>query len=235
MANVNPTEAKPALDYLDSAFTKPQYDARVADTKYEYFFPISGTKNTSCLRWTIPNTSKGQFVPDMNRMVLAMGLKITNRAKTGPPPIDIKSGPCNNFMMSLFSSLRISYNTTTVLKLDNYAIYNYLRMRLNCDKNDLETWAITRCFYDEAAGEDFDDINTTGWTKRRNMFGGIIKTPKTVRNEADNGDITNPDLGKFLYTTQPLFLIGTLDHYLSVPPFLANTDIHVELELNKPS
>ena len=31
------------------------------------------------------------------------------------------------------------------------------------------------------------------------------------------------------------FFIGSLDHYLPQPPFLANTDIHIELELSKPS
>ena len=31
------------------------------------------------------------------------------------------------------------------------------------------------------------------------------------------------------------FFIGTLDHFLPQPPYLANTDIHIELELSKPS
>ena len=78
MANVIPTEARPALDYLESAFSKPQYDARVTDTKYEYYYPISGTKNTSCLRWTIPHNYKGQMVPGLNKMVLAPDIKVTN-------------------------------------------------------------------------------------------------------------------------------------------------------------
>ena len=72
MSNVIPTDASPALDALDSAWTKPQYDARIADTKYEYYYPISGTRNTSCLRWTIPHNSKGQMVPDLNKMVLSL-------------------------------------------------------------------------------------------------------------------------------------------------------------------
>ena len=105
MSNVIPTEARPALDYLGSAFDKPLYDARVADTKYEYYYPISGTKNTSCLRWTIPHSNKGQMVPDLNRMVLAPDLKVTNQNKTDIPPVSITSGPCNNFMFSNFSSL----------------------------------------------------------------------------------------------------------------------------------
>ena len=234
MTNVIPTEAKPALDYLESAFTKPQYDARVAETKYEYFYPTSGTRNTNVLRWTLPHKGKGQIVPDLNKMVLAPSIKVTNQSKTGPPPLDYKSAPCNNFMLSIFNSLRINFNTTTVLKLDHYAIYNYLRMRLNCDNNDLGTWATTRCFFDEATGEDFDNINTTGWTQRRNQFGGIVKKPLKVRDK-DDQEVNNPELNKFVFTHQPIFFIGSLDHFLPTPPFLSNVDIHVELELSKPS
>ena len=106
MSNVIPTEAKPALDYLDSAFSVPHYDSRVSDTKYEYYWPISGSRNTTCLRWTIPHSNKGQMVPDLNKMVLAPDLKITNRSKTDIPPVSITSGPCNNFMFSIFSALR---------------------------------------------------------------------------------------------------------------------------------
>ena len=193
MTNVIPTEAKPALDYLESAFTKPQYDARVAETKYEYFYPTSGTRNTNVLRWTLPHKGKGQIVPDLNKMVLAPSIKVTNQSKTGPPPLDYKSAPCNNFMLSIFNSLRINFNTTTVLKLDHYAIYNYLRMRLNCDNNDLGTWATTRCFFDEATGEDFDNINTTGWTQRRKQFGGIVKKPLKVRDK-DDQEVNTPEL-----------------------------------------
>ena len=47
MNNLIQMEAKLALDYLGSAFTKPQYKARASDTKYEYYWPISGTGNTS--------------------------------------------------------------------------------------------------------------------------------------------------------------------------------------------
>ena len=78
MANVITAEAKPALDYLESAFVKPQYDVRASDTKYEYYWPTSGTKNTTCLRFTIPNTGKGQIVPDLNKLDLAPNIKITN-------------------------------------------------------------------------------------------------------------------------------------------------------------
>ena len=234
MSNVIPTEAKPALDYLDSAFSVPHYDSRVSDTKYEYYWPISGSHNTTCLCWTIPHSNKGQMVPDLNKMVLAPDLKITNRSKTDIPPVSITSGPCNNFMFSIFSALRISFNSTTVLKIDNYPIFSYLRMKLNCDNNDLGTWATNRCFYDEAPNDNLDAVNTAGWTKRRGIFGGIVKGPETVKNDKEE-DVPNPELNKFKYGPMAQFFIGTLDHFLPQPPYLANTDIHIELELSKPS
>ena len=130
MTNVVSAEAKPALDYLTSAFRKPEYDARVVDTKYEYYFLISGSKHTTCLRWTIPHHC-GEYVPDIGKMILALDMKCTNSTRTGIPPIGIESAPTNNFMNSIFASLRISYNTTTVLKLDNFPIYSYMRMLMN--------------------------------------------------------------------------------------------------------
>ena len=181
MSNVIPIEAQPALDYLDSAFSQPFYDSKVVDTKYEYYWPISGTRNTSCLRYTIPHSCKGQLVPDLNRMVIAPEIKITNRSKTSiPPVVDFKSGPCNNFISSIFSSLRISYNTTTVLKLNHFPIYSYWRLKLNCDNNDLGTWAATRCFYDEGPTDNYDSVGTAGWSRRRKIFGGEVKDPATV-------------------------------------------------------
>ena len=107
-------------------------------------------------------------------------------------------------------------------------------MKLNCDNNDLGTWATTRCYYDEGPTDDLDSVNTAGWSRRRKLFGGIVKSPATVKNEADE-DVANPELNKFKYGPMAQFFIGTLDHFLPQPPFLANTDIHIELELSKPA
>ena len=231
MANVVSKDAQPTIDYLASAFKKPTYDARIADTKYDYFYPISGTKNTSCLRWTIPH-STGGYVPNMEKMVLAPELKITNRAKSGRPADDIASGPCNNFINSIFASLRICYNSTCVLKIDHYPIYNYTRMLLNNNSNDLKTWAENRCFFQEGPEEDLDNINTEGWTKRRNCFGTTLKQPATLEGGAANPDA---DLnGKFRYSETANFFLGTLDHFLPQPAILKNIDVHIELDLNSP-
>ena len=113
MANLVPTEAKPALNLLDQAFKKPQYDARLADTKYNYYFPCSGTKNTTCLRWVIPH-KRGPYVQDVSQLILAPEIHITNRDKSSTPGMDVRSGPCNNFIFSIFGSLRISYNNVCV-------------------------------------------------------------------------------------------------------------------------
>ena len=36
--------ATAALDYFQSSFAPPVYDARMTDTYYETFFPVSGVK-----------------------------------------------------------------------------------------------------------------------------------------------------------------------------------------------
>ena len=226
MTNVVSKDAVPTIDYLASAFRKPEYDARIADTKYDYFYPISGTKDTSCLRWTIPHNN-GQYVPNVEKMVLAVDLKITNADKSGVPAAGIESGPCNNFINSIFGTLRICYNTECVAKIDHYPIYNYTRMLLNNDNNDFDTWAVTRCFFKEGEDEDLDEINTVGWNKRRNCFGGKIKLGSSHRDYSTLNS-------KFKYSDRSNFFIGKLDHYLPQPPLLPNTDIHVELDLNKP-
>ena len=233
MANLVPTEAKPALNLLDQAFKKPQFDVRLSDTKYNYYFPCSGTKNTTCLRWVIPH-KRGPFVQDVSQLILAPEITITNRDKTSTPGMDVRSGPCNNFIFSIFAALRISYNNVCVCKIDHYPIFNYVRMMTHLDNNDFATWCSTRLFHKEGANEDLDSINTAGWTWRRNQFGALIKGPATVADD-DGGQVPNPNLNKFVWNPKANFFIGTLDHYLPPPPYLSQVDIHIELELSKPS
>ena len=230
MTNVVSKDAQPSIDYLASAFKKPEFDARIAETKYEFFYPISGTKNCQTLRYTIPH-NMGRYVPNVEKMVLAPEIRITNRAKTARPTDDIKSGPCQNFINSIFGTLRISYNTTCVLKIENYPIFNYTRMLLNNNDNDLKTWAENRCFFKEGEDEDLDTFPTEGMKKRRNCFGTVLKQPATI-----NGEV-NPHAaldGKFRYSDTASFFLGTLDHFLPQPAILKNVDVHIELDLNSP-
>ena len=107
MANIVASEAQPTIDTLLDGFKKPEYDLRVVETRYVDYYPISGCRNTSTLRFTIPK-SKGNFVKAVDKMILALDLKVTNKKKDGLPPLDIKSGPANNFIFTIFSTLRLS-------------------------------------------------------------------------------------------------------------------------------
>ena len=233
MANVVDKEAIPSLDYLKNPFAKPSYDARLKDTQYEYYHPVSGTKN--CIRWVIPRTT-GNRVPNMEKLMCAFDINITNKEKKSIPPVDIKSSVANNFINSMIGTLTISYNNTVVCKINRYPIYNYCRMKLNCDDNDFKTWASNCCFYDKGEEEDLDDIDTKGWKKRRAQFGGPIISPKEILDptKEDGSKIDNPDLGKFRYNEKPTFFIGKLDTFLETPALLPNVDIHVQLDLSKP-
>ena len=111
MANIVTTDSKPAVDTLLHGFRKPIYDLPAVDTKYEDHYSISGTRNVNCLRFVIPK-SRGIYVAEINKMVLALDLKITNKSHTLTPPVNINSGPAQNFMFTIFSSLCITYNTT---------------------------------------------------------------------------------------------------------------------------
>ena len=72
-------------------------------------------------------------------------------------------------------------------------------MQLNCDDNDFKALASNGCFQSEKSGKEFDQINTTGWTNRRNCFGGTISNPG------------HSDDRHFAYSPKVYFLIGTLE------------------------
>ena len=39
MTNVVSKDAQPSIDYLASAFKRPEFDARIAETKYDFSIP----------------------------------------------------------------------------------------------------------------------------------------------------------------------------------------------------
>ena len=237
MSNVVDKDAVPSLDYLKNPFAKPAYDARIKSTQYEYFHTQTGTKGTNCLRFCIPRTS-GNRVANIDKFILAMDMKMTNKAKNGRPPPDIKAAPCNNFLNSVIGALSVSYNNTVVCKIDRYPIFNYTKKMLTCDDNDFKTWAETQCFYPEAEDEDLDNVNTEGWKKRMTQFGGPITKPAKIQDPTVDPSteklIDNPDLGKFQYGDEPSYWIGRLDTFLDTPALLPNVDIHIQLDLSKP-
>ena len=146
-----------------------------------------------------------------------MELKLTNSQRTSTPPIDLKSGPCNNFALSIFSDLRIAFNNTNVVKIQDYHIYSYLKTILTCNDNDMMTWCETRCFANEGRDQDLDTFGTTGFNARRNLFGGVVSS--------------GAHQGKFVFSPMANFFIATIDHPLPSPPLLP-CDVSVELQLN---
>ena len=232
MTNVVSKEAIPSLDYLSSAFRSPSYDARISETRYEYFYPVSGVKSTNSFRWTIP-ANAGNYVTNMESLILALDLKITDKDRKNIPSLDIQSAPTNNFCNSIFSALRICYNTTCVLKMDHFPVYSYVRMLLNNDQSDLLTWANTRCFYPDDEDAELDSITCKGWKKRREMFGGELKIPPKLEDNSVNPDYATKN-GKFAYSELPSFFIFKLDTPLVNNPLLPGVNITVELDLNRP-
>ena len=143
--------------------------------------------------------------------------------KEKPPKLDIKSGPCQNFCNSIFASVRVSFNTTCVLKLDQYPLYNYTRLLLNNNEFDFKTWAETRCFYPEKEDEELDDYGTSGMLKRKAMFGTEIKLP------SEHADYATKN-GKFAYSKDPTFFMFKLDTPLVNNPLLPGVTVTVELD-----
>ena len=61
--------ANASLDYYQSAFTRPSYDARVSDFTYERYYPVNGIRDCSSIRFSIP-AKKGGIVMDITMKVL---------------------------------------------------------------------------------------------------------------------------------------------------------------------
>ena len=87
MANIVDENAKPAIDELLDGFKPVSYDLRCSDTTFIDYFPISGCgSGVTSLRWVIPKP-KGNFVNLINKMVIAMELKLTNSQGTSTLPM----------------------------------------------------------------------------------------------------------------------------------------------------
>ena len=136
-------------------------------------------------------------------MCLAVGLKITNLEKNDRPELDISAGPCNNFLMSLFSQIRLIYNQTVVCQLNHWPIVNYVNLKLSTTDNDANTWLSSQCYVKEVNFDKHETSNVS-FQKRREYFGALVKDPD------------NPGKKVFEYSTTPTFLIGALPNYL--PP-----------------
>lgn len=223
MANIIPNEAVPATDYYQSCFQDPVYDTRVVESDFPFYYPTSGIRNVTTLRWNIP-AKKGPYVHDFSRLILAEHVKITNKARTDGAAVGIKCGPANNFILSMFKCLKIQFNHTVVCQIEDYPIYNYVSTLLRYDNNDMTTHLAGRCFAKEPALE-FDTVPNYGWTTRRNDFGKIQKAK--LEGEQVEGN-------HFVYSELATFFMTDLEHYLPTFGYLPDIDVTIELQLAKP-
>ena len=206
--------ASAALDYFQSSFAPPVYDARMTDTYYESFFPVSGVKDVDNIRFSIP-AKKGGKVLDVSKAIMCINLKMTNKDKTGPPADDTKAAPCHNFTSSIFCSVNVKFNDTTVCHISNYGVYSHLTYILNTDNNDTSTW-MRNLLWEKDTTDNWDDTTTNeGWKNRRNHFGATVG-------------------GKFKFQKEAEFYMAQLRTFLPPFHFLPHCDCVIDLELAKP-
>ena len=161
------------LDYFQSSFKPAVYDSRLTDTYYETFYPVSGVKSVDEIRFSIP-AKKGGKVLNVNKAVVALSVRMTEKDKSGEPAKNTKAVPCNFFSSAIFRSLNIRINDTTVCDIGNYGVYSQLCHILNSDLNDEATW-MSNMLYEKDTLENWDDCETNqGWLARRKHFGATV-------------------------------------------------------------
>ena len=144
--NIIESQGVPAVDYVGSAFKKPKFDTRLAESKFIDAFPVSGVKDVSNVRFVLPLTP-GPFVYDISKLFVAINLKIMNKAHDDVPPAGTDVAPVDNFVMSLYKSVTIFYNSEPVCKITNFPLYAYYYAMLSSNNGDFETWLTNQCFH----------------------------------------------------------------------------------------
>ena len=80
----------------------------------------------SNLTFEIPR-QYGAYVFDPSKACLTVQLKLTNKAGDAAPPKNYPASLCDNILHSLFKSLRISYNGTTVCHIKHLPLYSFVK------------------------------------------------------------------------------------------------------------
>ena len=83
-------------------------------------------KNVSNLTFEIPR-QYGAYTFDPSKACLMVQLKLTNKAGTDAPAKNYPASLCDNILHSLFKSLRISYNGTTVCHIKHLPLYSFVK------------------------------------------------------------------------------------------------------------
>ena len=205
--NLVQADAVPSAQvYTAAAFTKPSYDTTVLKTEFKDFYPVSGVKNLSTIRWTIP-PAFGSKVYDPSQAVLYARVKVTKKDHTAPPSTSIEASLCDQVLWSLFKSLRITYNGQQVCYIRNFPMYCYLKNVLSKTPEDYNYMVLFGAIRDTPAEHwDTNNGDNFSWEQRRLLFGGYTKDPDDPENEV------------FKFSNEATTLIGCLPNYLQVCP-----------------
>ena len=193
------------LDYFQSSFRPPLYDSRLVDTYYEQFYPVSGVRDVDNIRFSIPAKKAGKVL-NINKVVVAMNVKMSTHDKSQEPAIDTMAAPCNNFTSAIIRSLNIRLNDTTACHISNYGVYSQLCYMLNSTTNDEMTW-MKNLLFEKNTTQSWDDVtDNEGWKARREHFGAVVPI-------ADPNNIKGNE-GKFMFSKDAVFFIFQLQTYL---------------------
>ena len=152
---------------------------------------------------------------------MAMNIKTTNKDKSASTPIDTAAAPVQNFTSSIFRSVNIKFNDTSVCQISNYGVYSQLSLMLNTNNNDMATW-MKNLLYEKDTSLSWDETDTNqGWIQWRNHFGMVAP-----ESDSNNG-------GKFIWQKDAVFFMAELRTFLPAFSFLPNVDVVIDLELAK--
>ena len=164
------------------------------------------------IRFSIPG-KKGAKLLDSSKAVMALNIRMTNKDKTNSTPVGTGAAPVQNFSSSIFRSVNIKFNDTSVCQISNYGVYSQLSLMLNTNNNDMATWMANLC-YEKDTSADWDATETNqGWIQRRNHFGMTVP---------DDG---SANAGKFVWQKGAEFFMAELRSFLPVFHFLPNVDV----------
>ncbi len=208
--------ASPILN--EDSFSRPSYDLRYCATSYSTINPCSGIHNCRGIRF-ICRALEGPNTYDLSNAFLAVSLKLTNKAGTGPPPKDLKASVTNNLVFSLFSGFRMNYGQVNVVNIPDFHLASYLNLRLTTSDQDLSTWCYPQCFVKDVNYDNMDP-EETGFQGRREFFGAYVK----------EGD---PAKDVFEYSVTPTFLMAKITSYVPSSSLLPrDTDIILDFDYN---
>ena len=80
---------------------------------------------------------------DLNNVFLCADIQLESKGRTKLIPNDQMSSCVNNILFSAFSSLKVYFNSSEILNINNYPLYNYTSKLLSFNDNAFKTYLAT--------------------------------------------------------------------------------------------